>query len=219
MEIEPTGFSQGEVSMNSRDAILARVYRSTRPPADPVQYSQQITVADAAGIARFARLAADTQMTVEQVSEMAAVPGAVAQYLAEHNLAARVSLDVELNIAAVDWQDAGVATPTTKVAADGDVYVGVGLAAVAECGALVISSRPGHALANEFLAQTHIAVLRAERVITSFGALWALLRGDPDDMPREFCLVTGPSRTADLGVPAKLGAHGPARVHVLVVGA
>jgi L-lactate utilization protein LutC len=31
--------------------------------------------------------------------------------------------------------------------------------------------------------------------------------------------IVGPSRTADLGVPSKLGAHGPGRVHIIIVDA
>ena len=63
-------------------------------------------------------------------------------------------------------------------------------------------------------------MLPANRIVPSFEAFWQLLRSEHDGnevMPREFCFVNGPSRTGDLGLPAKLGAHGPARVHVVIV--
>jgi L-lactate utilization protein LutC len=69
------------------------------------------------------------------------------------------------------------------------------------------------------LAETHIILLQVNRIVETLADLWDALRVDAQGgfMPREFCLVTGPSRTADLGVPAKMGAHGPARVHVLLI--
>ena len=37
-------------------------------------------------------------------------------------------------------------------------------------------------------------------------------------MPRNVMLVTGPSRSADIEQTLILGAHGPRRLHVIVVG-
>jgi L-lactate dehydrogenase complex protein LldG len=37
-------------------------------------------------------------------------------------------------------------------------------------------------------------------------------------MPRTVNLITGPSRSADIEQTLILGAHGPRRLHVLVVG-
>jgi L-lactate dehydrogenase complex protein LldG len=64
-------------------------------------------------------------------------------------------------------------------------------------------------------------LLDESRIVPGLADLWASLRAGAGDgfMPREFCLVAGPSRTADLGVPAKLGAHGPSRVHLMLVAA
>jgi L-lactate dehydrogenase complex protein LldG len=36
-------------------------------------------------------------------------------------------------------------------------------------------------------------------------------------MPRNVMLVTGPSRSADIEQTLELGAHGPRRLHVLLV--
>jgi L-lactate dehydrogenase complex protein LldG len=36
-------------------------------------------------------------------------------------------------------------------------------------------------------------------------------------MPRTALFVTGPSRTGDIAVTLYLGAHGPRRLHVIVV--
>ncbi len=41
--------------------------------------------------------------------------------------------------------------------------------------------------------------------------------GGPGFMPRNVMLVTGPSRSADIESTLELGAHGPRRVHVILV--
>jgi L-lactate dehydrogenase complex protein LldG len=37
-------------------------------------------------------------------------------------------------------------------------------------------------------------------------------------LPRAINMITGPSRSADIGQILILGAHGPRRLHVLIVG-
>jgi L-lactate dehydrogenase complex protein LldG len=44
-----------------------------------------------------------------------------------------------------------------------------------------------------------------------------MLRTEFDGMPRNVMLVTGPSRSADIEQTLELGAHGPRRLHVLVI--
>ena len=47
---------------------------------------------------------------------------------------------------------------------------------------------------------------------------FALVRAEHPGMPRAVHLVSGPSRTGDIEQTIVLGAHGPFRVHVVVVG-
>jgi L-lactate dehydrogenase complex protein LldG len=44
-----------------------------------------------------------------------------------------------------------------------------------------------------------------------------MLRGELGAMPRNVMLVTGPSRSADIEQTLELGAHGPRRLHVVLV--
>lgn len=170
-------------------------------------------------MARFTALAAATQMTVARVASGAAVPAAVAEYLREGVASRGLVIDPTLPMDAADWDRTGLSWARGDTRADGDVYISAGLAAVAECGAVVLASGRGRALRNDFLAHTHVVVIPTGCMLPDFAGLWALLRQRPagELLPRTFCLITGPSRTADLGVPAKLGAHGPARVHVLLL--
>ncbi|MBM3470024.1 MAG: hypothetical protein FJX73_04430 [Armatimonadetes bacterium] len=84
---------------------------------------------------------------------------------------------------------------------------------VAETGSLVISTGPGKPQAASLLAPLHLAVLRSDRIVPELATL--LERSDP--LPSALVLITGPSRSADIGLVPVLGAHGPMEVAVLVV--
>ena len=72
--------------------------------------------------------------------------------------------------------------------------------------------------ASALLPDTHIAVLRADRVVSGMEEVFALIRKERGQMPRAINLISGPSRTGDVEQTIVLGAHGPFRVHILVVG-
>jgi L-lactate utilization protein LutC len=224
--------------MNSRDAILLKLKASVPGHHDAGFVPQRDAFTEESGknpLDRYTELAlaegttlahveAHVEAKVEAKSDARetiweGVQAEVASYLQASGLAPRIVIDSRAPLTESGWSKAGVATVTPPLNADGDILVSDCYGAVAESGAIVISTNDGTAIANDFLAETHIVLLRAERIFPSLADLWQALRIDAGDgpMPREFCLVTGPSRTADLGVPAKMGAHGPARVHVIIV--
>ena len=67
------------------------------------------------------------------------------------------------------------------------------------------------------LADTEIVLLRASRLVGAYEEAWDLLRAEIGGMPRNVMLVTGPSRSADIEQTLELGAHGPRRLHVVLV--
>jgi L-lactate dehydrogenase complex protein LldG len=70
------------------------------------------------------------------------------------------------------------------------------------------------------LPDTHIVVVDARDVAGDYEAVWARVREEFGiaALPRAINLITGPSRSADIAQILILGAHGPRRLHVLVVG-
>lgn len=68
-----------------------------------------------------------------------------------------------------------------------------------------------------FLGETHFVVLRARDIEAGFEGVFARLREAP--LPRTVNMVTGPSRSADIGQVLQLGAHGPIALHIFVLGA
>jgi len=209
--------------MTARDAIFAKLrQRSVANGRTEFRYARDsfAEVSAAAPLDRFVALAIEESMTVEHLAGLDDVPGAVGRYLRAQHLPEQVVIDTSACLAADAFADSGLKVSMPPLRPDHEVLVSGCLGAVAESGALVISTNDGHAIANDFLAETHIVILRAARLFATLADLWDGMRAEAQGgfMPREFCLVTGPSRTADLGVPAKLGAHGPARVHVLLLG-
>ena len=69
-----------------------------------------------------------------------------------------------------------------------------------------------------FLPDTHIVVVRAGQVVAGYEDGWDLVRSR-GAMPRTVNLITGPSRTGDIEQRIQLGAHGPRRLHVVLVDA
>ena len=91
---------------------------------------------------------------------------------------------------------------------------------VAETGTLVMASGPDNPTTLNFLPDTHIVVVDAKDIAGDYETVWARVREKfgIDALPRAINMITGPSRSADIAQILILGAHGPRRLHVLVVG-
>lgn len=210
-------------SAAARDSILQAI-RHARAGADAVPDAPPAYRTPAAllgGIEQFCAYAGEEAATSEHVGRMEDVPPAVLRYVTGQGLAMRVVVAADLDLDAAVWTAAQPLQITGgPVERDGDTLVTGCYAGVAEAGALIMLSSSGAPNEAKFLAATHIAVVRAVDILPTFEALWTRLRGDfTDRWPRTMNWIVGPSRTADLGVPSKLGAHGPARVHIIIIDA
>ena len=91
-------------------------------------------------------------------------------------------------------------------------------AGIAETGSLVLLSGAGSPVTTNFLPDNFICVLRRTDLLNDMESLWLCLQNDQRAMPRVINIVTGPSRTADVEQTIQMGAHGPRRVHVIILG-
>jgi L-lactate dehydrogenase complex protein LldG len=160
--------------------------------------------------------------SVARVADFAAVPAAVADYLAAQNLAGEFVMAPHPELQAIPWSDRPLLRVREGRAEASDlVSVQHGYAAVAETGTLMLPSGADRPTTLNLLTDTAIVVLRASRVVGAYEAAWDLLRtergGGGTFMPRNVMLVTGPSRSADIESTLELGAHGPRRLHVVLV--
>jgi L-lactate dehydrogenase complex protein LldG len=95
-------------------------------------------------------------------------------------------------------------------------------AGIAETGTLMLVSGGERPATLNFLPDNHIVVLQTKDVIGTYEEGFARLRqaangADGGFMPRTVNFVTGPSRTADIELTLIMGAHGPRRLHVVLV--
>ena len=153
--------------------------------------------------------------TVDIVESLDDVPAAAARYLAE--LGAAPQAVAWATLQSLPWEQAGLAVEFGKPT-NGDLVGITGcFCATAETGSLVLLSGPDTEASMALLPETHIAVVPASRIVGGHEEAFALMRLERGALPRAVNFVSGPSRTGDIEQTIVLGAHGPYRVHAIVV--
>jgi len=165
----------------------------------------------------FVEMAEGVQATVARVNSPAAVPEAVARYLAAENLPADLVLAPDLSLDDILW-DARPLLRTRRGRAEAGDTVSVTrcFVAIAETGTLMLISGAETPTTLNFLPDTHIVLVYADQVVATYEDGWDRLRTD-GGMPRAINFITGPSRTGDIEQRIELGAHGPRRLHIILV--
>ena len=98
--------------------------------------------------------------------------------------------------------------------------VSAAFAAIAETGTLALVSGADNPTTLNFLPDNHIVVVWRGDVVADYESVFPRLRGayGKGGAPRTLNFVTGPSRSADIEQTLLLGAHGPRRLHIVIVG-
>ncbi|MPZ57692.1 MAG: lactate utilization protein [Rhizobiales bacterium] len=221
----------------SRDTVLSTIRRSlgvTGGEADRRAVAQDRLAAHVRGvipargqlppeerIALFRKMVAAADGTTTRLPNATDVPKEVAALLRAHNLPMAVRRGDDPRLAALPWDHERTLTVSVG-AADGNDLVGLSYAfgAAAESGTLMLLSGLDNPTTLNFLPDTHVVLVSAEDIAGDYESLWGRLREryGAGVMPRAVNLITGPSRSADIGQTLILGAHGPRRLHVIVVG-
>ena len=89
--------------------------------------------------------------------------------------------------------------------------------AIAETGTLMLCGGPHTPATVSLLPETHIALVPAGRIVAGMEEGFALARAELGRLPRAVNFVSGPSRTGDIEQTIVLGAHGPYRVHLILL--
>ena len=220
--------------MTARDDILGGIRSALRRGALPAETQAELAervaahrrnlvparaaALDPAGrVELFVKMAEEVQTTVARLTSEADVPAEVARYLAAENLPAELVMAPDPGLDAISWDKRpllqirrGRAGPSDAVSLTSCV------AAIAETGTLMLVSGPDTPTTLNFLPDTEIVVVRAGQVVAAYEDGWDLLR-DLSTLPRTINFVTGPSRTGDIEQRIQLGAHGPRRLHVVLI--
>lgn len=212
--------------MSSRDDILKRVRAGVgkgdldarRQAAEALIAARQPgpkPLVRGSLVERFRARAESLASTVDQVASLSNAPAAVARYLGSGIGRAVVTPD----LAGLDWGGAGLEVET-RGAVDADPVGITGcFCAVAETGTLLLLSGPEAPATISLLPETHIAIVPVGRIVATMEEAFALVRSERESLPRALNFISGPSRTGDIEQTIVLGAHGPCRVHLVLVDA
>jgi L-lactate dehydrogenase complex protein LldG len=168
----------------------------------------------------FVRMVELAAGSVARVGALDEVPGEIAAFLRRYNLPPAVRRGADPLLAGLPWERAGTLEVSTALDAGMLSSVSHAFAGVAETGTVVLASGADNPTSLNFLPDNHIVVIDANDVAGDYESVWQRLRDKFGDglLPRAVNLITGPSRSADIEQTLILGAHGPRRLHVIVVG-
>lgn len=191
--------------------------RLAQPPRGPTIARAQVAPADK--VALFCQWAEFNNATIARIGT-ADVPGEVTAFLARSNLPATVAMAPSPLLEGYNWASEKMLSIRRGRGEGGDqVSITGAFAGIAETGTVVMASGPDHPVSLNLLPDTHIVVLREGDIVSGYEDVWMRLREryGKDRMPRTVNTITGPSRTGDIEQTIELGAHGPRRMHILVV--
>jgi len=213
------GLKRGPLPADQAAMLEGRLMQHPRhliPARSRVPRPEQITL--------FVRNVEKEFGTVERLPDHSAVPAAIADYLAAQNMPSRLVMAPHPELEGIDWSSRPLLEREARRAQEGDlVSLQHAWAAVAETGTLVFPSDPTRPTTLNLLPETEIVLLRTSRIVGAYEEAFDLLRTERQDaltggfMPRNLMLVTGPSRSADIEQTLELGAHGPRRLHILLI--
>jgi L-lactate dehydrogenase complex protein LldG len=218
----------------ARDAVLARTRRAlgktdrTQARVDAEAYIEAHRHGPRPAmppdlVTRFMVRATDMQSTVERLADRRELPAAVARYLSAADARAESAVPAARagvcwpEFADLDWQAAGLAIEPRPTTGQDTLGITGTFCAIAETGTLVVLTGEDSPTATALLPDTHVAVVRAERIVSGMEEAFALVRRERGRLPRAVNLISGPSRTGDIEQTIVLGAHGPYQVHIVVL--
>lgn len=211
---------------DSRAAILARISRTlaheaaadapeivlrmeARPRGPQPQWAESLR-------ARFLHKLEKAAGSWIEVADRANIAQAVADYLAARGLPPRLVAAPHPLLEDIAWPE-GFRTESRRARGEDRTSLVVAFCGIAETGSLVLPAGADSPTSLNFLPDDFLCVLSENRIVPRMEDAWALLRAERGAMPRAVNLVTGPSRTADVEQTIQLGAHGPRRLHVLLL--
>jgi L-lactate dehydrogenase complex protein LldG len=175
--------------------------------------------AGAAALAQFKQRAEEALATVAAVPDLGAVPAEAARFLRDSNLPATLRVGDDALLASMPWSSTAIEL-SKGASAGGDLNaISHAFAGIAETGTLVLASGSDNPTTLNFLPDNHMVVIEGKDVAGNFEEVLDRLRNafGKGRMPRALNLVTGPSRSADIEQTLILGAHGPRKLHIILV--
>jgi L-lactate dehydrogenase complex protein LldG len=218
--------------MSAREEILGRVRRSLH--VSGAEAPRQAAVAERlartpsgiipargrGGVETFKAEAVRAAASLAEIEAPEQIPAEIARYLRDNNLPATLRIGADPRLTGLPWGE--TALEIAHGPSDGYDLNGlsVAFAGIAETGTLALVSGADNPTTLNFLPDNHLVVVFAGDVVGDMESVFARLRKvyGAGQAPRTLNFVTGPSRSADIEQTLLFGAHGPRRLHILLVG-
>ncbi len=221
-----------------RQAILERMRRALAVDADDTARRATVTkritehapnlipararIAHKDQTALFRQQAEAVQATVTDVKTEEDVPEAITEYLRSQNLPQSVRYGEDVLLNGLPWRAKSPTLELNKGPAQpaDEVSLCRAIAGIAETGTLVLTSGIDNPTTLNFLPENHIVVVSAKHITGTYEDVWQILRKEYGErtLPRTVNMISGPSRTGDIEQRIELGAHGPRRLHIIIIG-
>jgi L-lactate dehydrogenase complex protein LldG len=205
----------GAAGGRTPDQVNARMRAA---PRGPIPGRAQIPHVEQVDL--FEAMAAELSATVIRVPTAAQAPAAIADYLKSCNLPPQIRMAPDPELEALPWDSQPLLeVESGRAEASDSVSLTGAVAGIAETGTLMLTSGPEGPTTLNFLPDTHIVVLKASQVVGPYEDAWDRVRATYGRgiLPRTVNFISGPSRTADIEQTIQLGAHGPRRLHIVIV--
>jgi L-lactate dehydrogenase complex protein LldG len=221
--------------MTARDAVLSRIRSKVAKGGDEARratvdrrladHPRNLVPARGQGdvehrIRVFTAMMQAVGGTVEILNDLNDVPHAVADYLRNSNLPARIRRGADPLLARLPWHRGGILEVAEGRAEEQDrASITRAFAGIAESGTVIQISGPDNPTTLNFLPEAHIVLLEASEIFAGYEDAWSKLRAVLGEgvMPRTVNMISGPSRTADIEQTIVRPAHGPKNMHVIIV--
>ena len=154
--------------------------------------------------------------TIDLVNSYEEVPPAVEQYLKDQNLSTELLMNDSEFLNRFDWPNSWQIHHRTATKHD-KVSLTDAACAIAETGTIVCTSSPSSSSTCLFLPDNHIVVFTAGQLVRHLEDAVELLSEETFKNSRGIHMITGPSKTADVEQTIQYGAHGPRRLHAIVI--
>lgn len=154
--------------------------------------------------------------TVKCIKNTSELSVAVFEYMAANHIEPNLVAAPSEILKQVNWQKE--ITIEYRPAQDKDMTtLTMAYAGIAETGSLVLCSSESSPTTLNFMPDNNICVIHQNKIFPYMEDAWDLLRKEGKGMPRAINFITGPSRTADVEQTIQLGAHGPRRLHIIIL--
>ncbi len=215
-------FAKVRAALSPRDddgRARAATNRLRNPPVDTLPARARVMGETA--IASFIGHLATQGVTIVRASVAAGVPEAVAQIVTSSHPGSALVTGSDPWLQGLPWLNApNLKLENWQPGVLPIIALSRAAAGIAETGTLVLASGPDNPATLNYLPESHIIVIEGAMIAGGMEEAFAKVRDNANlnGMPRTLALVSGASRTADVGGKLVRGAHGPKNLAVIVVG-